>query len=333
MRRDKESFKMSPSFGDFATYGRFLSAANSNIGVGAFGDPCLHLSDDWSSLLRRIIPGGPFSALFASGRMMVPNGDFVTVGAYDAVNSANQVQVTFYGGSGVISVSRGSTVLLTTAPGQFPLSAYFWCSILFAVGAGAAGAVGVNIGSVNKVNLSGVNTQNTGRGYFDTVSYIGTGYLQHLLFDDTTGSYNNTYAPDQRVLGEFPNGAGASTQFTPYGNAANYLNAAASPPAPATDNNTGATVGLVDLYTVPGPSGVTSVSSVMISAIAAKTDSGARSLATVLRSGGVTASGVSVPLASSDTVQADVWEVDPSTSVPFIPSALAALQVGAEVSA
>jgi hypothetical protein len=133
-------------------------------------------------------------------------------------------------------------------------------------------------------------------------------------------------------LGFLPKANGDSTDYTPHGLASNYLNAANSPPN-LSDYNSSATVGAQDLYTGASQSGVAAVGAVQSSLIGALGGTGVRSQAAIIKSGSTIGAGAGMGLSISARAQFGLWETDPSTGVPFVPSALTALQWGGEVTA
>jgi hypothetical protein len=342
MLRDCESFRFSGNASDYWAYNRYYPPSGYNsISIttgGGTNDPCLYFGNNGvgvANICRRIVPGGPFSALGHSLRMLVGIGGVFSINAVDLVNGVNHCGVNFNGTSGVIQVYGPGGVLLTTAPGQFPINAYFWVEVLFTIGSGTSGSVKISLPSTT-INLTGVNTQNGSRALADTTSYTASNnynFVQHKVWWDTTGTRNNNFLGDRRVIGVLPTANGDTTQLTPVGLSTNYANAGQSAPNGA-NYNAGSTVGNGDLYKGASPSGVTAVAGVMVSLLGEKDDSGTRSAATWLKSGGTLASGATVPLASSYTTQSDIWETDPSTGVPFTPAALSApLQFGGKVAA
>jgi hypothetical protein len=346
MLRDMESFKMSPNITDYVTYGRLLAAfgETGNFGIhagGQDGDPYVLLSagfGDGSYITRRTIPGGPFTTL-TIGTRIAPDylGNITSILALDLVHNLTHVSVGFNGEIGSIIVSNSTGIILQTAPGQFPINALFHCEVQFTIGTGTSGSVIVRVQEIQKVNLQNVNTQNGGRGVIDTTRHIvagsGSCKVQHIYWADTTGPYNNAFLGDRRVYGGLPTAAGDTTQLTPVGGLTNFSNAGLAPPAPSTNYNVGGTVGNEDLYRVSSPTGVTGVNGAMVSAITHKDDSGPKSFAILLKSGGVIATGASIPQADGPTTQSDIFEVDPSNNLPIIPSALPLLQPGGKVSA
>lgn len=338
--RDVESYRFSPNYADFVTYNRFYQTTGYNtsqiVQNGYLGDPYLSFGSSGvgtANLLRRILPGGPFSTFGHSLRILVNKVASLQIWAYDLVNQKGHCYVQFNGSTGSITIGNSSGSLLTTNPGQFPVNALFWAQVMFVIGSGTSGAVYVKLPNTT-INLAGINTLNGTRALADTTQYVASYGANHILMHgvwwDTSGSYNNAWLPDSRVFGSVVNANGDENDFTPVGNSTNYLNVANYPPN-TNDYNQSATVGAIELYKGTSPSGVTSVAGVMLSSIMMKTDAGARSGAQIIKSGGTIQPGATVALPDSRNIQSDVFETDPSTNAPFVPSALPLLQRGVKL--
>lgn len=339
MLRRIESFTMSPNFGDYETYGRISYTNGGNWGINQNGPGGRrYLSQVYNNtqstqyLQWPIIAPNSFSILGHSFRVYVPVGTVNRIEFHDAVNGNAQVVVTFNGNNGVVGISSATT-LFTSNLSQFPIGAWFWVEIMVTVGTGTSGAVSVRLPSTS-INISGVNTAPSNRPYVDLTAnnLSGSGYFMDMHWWDTTGSYNNTFLGDRGTLGFLPTANGDTNQYAPNGQTSNYLNAASNPPNSA-DFNASSTVGAVELYKGASASTAISVGGVQASLIGYKSDSGTRSQAVIIKSGGATASAGSQPLPDSAMTSFGIFEADPSTNVPFVPSALPLLQWGGEVTA
>lgn len=344
MIRDVESYGFSSSFNDYVTYNRFYAVVNYNstsiVRNGYLGDSYLSYGQGTSgyvpTLNRRIIPGGPFQTLGHTFRVLVNKNVNFKVSAMDLVNNIEHCYVQFNGQIGSITIGNSSGVLLNTNLLQFPINALFSAEVLFSIGSGTSGAVSVKIPNTI-INLTGVNTQNGSRGLMDTTRYSVTGFasgnphqIMHGIWWDTTGTYNNSWMGDRRVFGSKVNANGDENDFTPVGGTTNWGNVANYPPI-AADYNQSSTVGAIELYKGTSPTGVTAVAGAMVSSIMMKTDAGTRSGSNIIKSGGIIGAGTTIALPDSLNLQTDIFEIDPSTNAPFLPSALPLLQRGVKL--
>ena len=126
-----------------------------------------------------------------------------------------------------------------------------------------------------------------------------------------------------------PNGAGASTQFTP-SSGANYTTVDELPYS-ATDYVQSNTSGNRDTYTFSDLSNVGTIYGVQNNFIAKKTDAGSLSLKSAVKSGASVYYGSSAVLATNDATVSDTRSQDPNTSAAWTQSGVNALEAGFEV--
>jgi len=181
---------------------------------------------------------------------------------------------------------------------------------------------------------------NTPPTYFVTAgnsSYdVEDAYLDDLYLFDGSGSFNNTFAGIVKVETLLPNGNGTYSNMTGSdGNSTdNYLlvdNNASIPPS-TTEYVGSATEGDKDTYAMSDLSGTPTVIGVQTSVYAAKSDTGAKYMRTVIRSGSTDYTGTSKALADSVYVSIDEhYDSDPNTSSAWTYSGVNSLEVGQEV--
>ncbi len=343
---DAGGWAFSTNISDYSNYGLYAGSFPYSGGSIQTNGP---LGDNW--YLNSVIGGGSITrtllaganSFFFGGRFMPSTNVGSTNGCYINFNDvlgSEQFHVVFLNGTpGSISVYRGGT-LLGTANAVVYVNGAVWSWVeVGATISSTVGTVTVRINGVTVISLTNVNNQGSATS-LTTVqqwSYIGGGNggigMQHWYFCDNSGGAPwNTFLGDVRVSGAFPTGAGSSTQFTPNGLASNYLNAAKMPPAPTTDYNSGSTVGNLDLFTF-GTAPASIIYAVLAKVLAAKSDSGGRSIQTALKSGATTALGNSTALSTSFVQHSSVYETDPATSAQWTAAGYNALNGGYEISA
>ena len=243
---------------------------------------------------------------------------------------------------GTLQVTRNATVLGTTS---FVLSTGVVYFIEFkAVISDASGTAEVKVDGSSKLALTSQDTKNTANATANQI-LIGSGSgtlggnqdFDDLYICDGTGSApNNTFLGDVRVDALFPTGAGNTTELTRGGadSGANWSQVEETAPNSDTDYNEHATVGNKDDYSF-GDIAHTPVAifGVQILARAKKDDAGARSLATVTRSGGTDFDGATQALSTSYIYYSDIREVDPATSAAWTAANLNAANFGVKVAA
>ena len=115
---------------------------------------------------------------------------------------------------------------------------------------------------------------------------------------------------------------------------ANFDVAASIPPSPGAIFNSDATVGDQDTFNcAPMATNLSTVYGVHVKALGLKSDAGARSLQTVLKSGATTALGASTALSTSAGQLKTMYQTDPNTSAQWTQANVNAAKPGYKVSA
>lgn len=214
------------------------------------------------------------------------------------------------------------------------LAATSWYAVeIYVKVADSGGRVTVKVDGTTRVDFTG-DTKNGGTSSnLDLLRFAGNGVA--VLYDDlyvcdaTGSSPYNTFLGDVRVAPLIPSGAGNSTGMTP-STGANYTTQDERAYS-ATDYVTGSS-GQKDTYALGDlPSGVATILAVKAVVIAKKTDAGALSARTVVRSGSTDYVGSSVSLGTTDALLSTDYLTDPNTSSAWTTSNVNALQAGAEV--
>jgi hypothetical protein len=274
---------------------------------------------------------------FASNLEATATGALLTL--YDTSNAAPQVTLKAES-SGLLTVRRGSdsgTVLGTTSSAH-PIGA--WCYVeLKVLISGTVGTVDVQINGVNVLSLTGQNTKSTAAATADTIivnsavpTANGSGYTQNREIDDLyvcdgTGAANNTFLGDVTVQCVFPTGAGATTGWAHTGAATNWQAVSETPADDDTSYVSTSSVGAVDSY-AHGAVGAGTVFGVQLCLEARKTDTGARVIQPLVRSGGADSPGSMVPLSTSYQIYTDIRETDPNTGLAWTTSGINAAEIG-----
>jgi len=240
-----------------------------------------------------------------------------------------------------VQVLRAGTVLATSAP--ISASGNEWAYLeMKAKIDDATGTIEVRNYGVPIITLSGVDTRNGGTAAVtDRVSLLTIGHSPSTKYDDfyicdTNGAVNNdflaTTTTNPRVFDLFPNGNGDSVDFTP--NTGTNWQAVDDD---GSDNDStyvgGDTVGNKDLYTLNDLAGISGdILGVVQWASWRKDQDTPRSVALVLKSGGVESNGPSVLLTKTYTPSSRALETDPATGAAFSNlAAINAIQIGQKV--
>ena len=214
------------------------------------------------------------------------------IALYD--DSTNQVDL-YLNANGKISVRRNTTVLATST-NSINGNTYYYFEITATIDNAGSYQVWVNDVSWIDDGAGGPksgDTQNTANASANVVSLTvpAASYLDDLYINDATGGVDDGRWGDVTILSKFPNGNGATNNFTGQDadSTDNYLNvdeAATDFPDEATYNESG-TIGHIDLYAMQDLTGYTdgthSVMGVQVCVVAKKTDTGVKTMCTEVR--------------------------------------------------
>lgn len=191
----------------------------------------------------------------------------------------------------------------------------------------AAGSFTVRLNEAVIMSGAGVNTRATANSWADGValgngSAGGRGY--HAVFSDfyvcdLTTANNNDFLGDCRVDALLPNGVGASSAWTPNGAATGWQSTNQNPPD-GDATYAGTTVaGNRDTYTFTDlPSAAGTVKGIQVVLDARKDDAGTRTIAPVIRQGGVNYDGlVAQPMGLTYYELQFPYDVNPATAAAF----------------
>lgn len=323
------------------TEGVYAEASNVfslNTSNPRTGTHCLQMYG--SSTLRRVL-GGAKTTVGVGLALYLPvlpttNDSQRVVEFRDAANTA-QISIGVQS-TGVIYARRGTmnggTLLGSSASPAVTAEAYnhIECLVFFSQ---TVGSIEVRVNGVTVLSLTGQDTCATANVECSQVVLaggIGGGAPSNQLLDDVfaydeTGSYNNTFIGDRRVLTLFPNANTATADWTAVGAASGYECIDEASPDDDTTYITSSTVndtsefGLQDL-----PAGVSTISGVVMVERARKTEAGAANTQVSVVSGASSTAGADKPLTEVYTYRHDVFEVDPASAAPFTPSEVDALK-------
>ena len=322
-----------------------------SIETGRFGyGQCLHFFGTGFTVpslsMVRILGVAPSQGYMGFAYKWEPTSiGYPYVAFFDAVNGAPCFSVSFHA-LGVIRVWRGypftGTLLITSNPGSFTQSQWFYCEVGGTVDS-TAGAVEVRINTQPVIQLVSSNTNGTGRGAFDSISIggqpisgPGSNYefrIDDLYFNDTSGSVNNGFLGNVRVKSQFTASAGDSTQFSIGGTAPaptnwqSVLNTLLDDSKFVYDLN----VGDKDLYHVQAIINSPLVHAIQVSGGYSMDDSTQRIARNIIKSGTTLSEGSDHYVNQNPTMYRDIWEINPDTGVSFTGAEANSLQIGPKV--
>lgn len=304
----------SPRFG----YGRYWQDQNGGTGSVAITASSLVTV----GVALRFVNSGPLRIHFQADSGATTH---VTIWCYD---------------SGMIEARLGSATSGTLLGSSRSLAAgNVWNYVEAQVSVADAGGtvkVRANGSSTNVIDFTG-DTKNAGTSTnIDRISLGPSGVSSDVDLDDfyilnSAGSTNTTFLGDVRICALSPNAAGFRTEMTAAGGTgANYEHVDEKPYS-TTDYVAGDTAGEGDLYNIESlPVTPTTIFAVQNNVIAAKDDSGTRSVKPMIRIGGTTYNGSTSVLSTAYDLFSTIYETNPNSGVAWTNANIDDLQIGAE---
>lgn len=311
------------AFGRNGTNGLFITDT-----AGGFG----YCRKVFSSTKTTLIAGVGFTPLDAS---LSGFATFGILGFDDAAVGGEQVCVYFNYSDMKLRVQRNGTVLAT---GTTTLMAGVAYHIEFkATIDSAAGAYTLRVNEIQELDASGVNTRGTGTnnsadsvrvGNIGGVVLLSIGYFDDFYCCDSLGGVNNDFLGDCRVQCLFPDGAGATTGWTPF-SGANYTNVDDTTPDNDTTYVSTGSAGTIDTYSMSDLAATTgSVKAVQTVIDARKDDSGTRTIAPVFHIGATDYVGSNQNIMTTYSMFLQQYDKSPATAVAWTVSEVNALNAG-----
>ncbi len=236
---------------------------------------------------------------------------------------------------GTLRVTRnGSTVTSGNSTYSVPIATWIYLEwkVTIANSIGASSCV-VRVNGSNIITVAtGQDLQNTSNASADSVVIGGSGGPTTFYYDDfyicnSSGSTNNDFLGDVKVLTIYPSGAGNSTDWTPSaGN--NYECVDETPGNEDTDYVSETSAGDHDTYAMGNITLTGTVLGIQTNLMAKKDDAGTKELAPTIRSGSTDYDGTTVSVNSSYRVHSEIWEEDPDTSAAWTDSGVNAMEFG-----
>lgn len=191
------------------------------------------------------------------------------------------------------------------------------------------GSIEVRVNEVTVLSLTGLNLGSTN---CEQVTFAGalSGFVDDVFCWDDTGSTNNTFIGDRKVITLFPSADTAVTDWVAVGATPDFecINEAA--PNGDTDYIVATPLSgpakLSEFDYTNLPAGVAAVNGVQIYTNALKTDAGASNVQVSVISGASVAAGTDNPLTTAYTYRMDMVENDPATGAPWTPAAVDAMK-------
>lgn len=190
----------------------------------------------------------------------------------------------------------------------------------------------VNGSATPDINITNADTSNSNNQAADSFQIQGDTvdfFFDDLVIADDTGS--QAFLGDYDVYTIYPDGAGASAQFTPSAGS-NWQNVDETPHDGDTTYNESLTVGHKDRFTMQDvPTDTDTIYAVQVGAFAKKTDTGARELNVLAYDGTTEGAGSDILIGTSYGWALGMFEDHPSGAAAWTESEVNSMEAGYEV--
>jgi hypothetical protein len=252
------------------------------------------------------------------------------------IRSGATTQVTLgVNASGFATVYRSTnagTLLGTAVVGPVTIGAYNFFELKTTIDPSAGTAV-VRINGVEVLNLSGVNTAQSGVASWDTFSLRctnnNTDYDDLYLLDSSGAAPCNDFLGDCRVDARYPTAEGAASAWTPFSGTDNALMVDETAPDDDTTYNSTPTVGATDTHVVqdaPVPGAL--LYGVQLCLSVKKSDAGTCSVAPVVRHSSVDYPGTAFNPGTAYAYNITPYGTNPGTSAAWTEADFNAAEFG-----
>lgn len=235
---------------------------------------------------------------------------------------------------GEIEVYRANTLLGTTTGASVGLNAWSYLEVKV-LSNDTTGTVEVRINGDTKLSLTGIDTKVGSNAYHDAVRFLGITAIGHSIDDvyilDGSGSANNNFLGDQRVVAIFPNAEGTTNDFTPSTGTDNSALVDEVAPNDDTDYVESSTVGHKDLYAYGNISGLGTIAGVQVNTDCRETDASDFNVITVVRSNVTESDDAGQALTASYLTKFRIVEQDPDTAAAWTEAGVNAAEFGVKV--
>lgn len=182
---------------------------------------------------------------------------------------------------GELRLVRGATTLGTTSGLNCAINTWYYIELEVKIH-DSTGSYELRVDTATVLNASSVNTQETSNAYTDEVriyaDYSTWHYYDDIYILDNTGSQNNTFLGNMKIIMISPNAVGDSTQFVPLSE--NNFENVDDGVIPDWDSTyvKSEVVGHKDLYNFTDQSNIAGIAGIEIIVDAKKTDAATKKL-------------------------------------------------------
>jgi len=231
------------------------------------------------------------------------------------------------GYEGKLRLYGNNTLLAESAPATY--RGRQWCYIEIKITFGNPGSYEVRVNTRTVMSGTG-RTRSTANNYANWVGWRGPGgdWIDDLYICDNTGTQNNDFLGDIKVVTIYPNADGTNAAWTPSSGTAHYAVVDEAPANDDTDYLYTSTVGATDTLNFEDITLTGSIRGILQLACIRKDDAGARSAALICRVVTTDYEGPDVSLGNSYTYLKQIRETNPATGSPWTVADINAAEFG-----
>ena len=235
--------------------------------------------------------------------------------------------------SGEIEVYRNTTLLGMTSGAGLLMGVWAYLEVKIKCSS-SAGTVDVRVNGVNRLSLTGQNTKN-GTDNYHNVAVIGCSnyfIIADVYVLDNTGSFNNDFLGNVKVVPLFPSSDTATLQWTPSTAGTHYTLVNETKDNDDTSYVEDATSGQVDLWGYQAAPSLGTIAGVQVNTTCRDTDANTFSLITRVVSGATISDDSAQAVNTTSYVSKQrIVATDPNSGVAWAASGLNAAQFGIKV--
>jgi hypothetical protein len=290
----------------------------ASIVGGRNGGSAMNMSNHNNNyIMAKALPAG---SSFVLGMAFKPNG--APGRLFSLYDNATGEQLQLHTDGSILQVRRGGGTLLASGTRVLTSGITYYVEFKFTIA--NAGSATVKIDTVTEISFSG-DTQQQAGATADRLYFWGGdnqnqsfGTMDDLYVCDQGGAQNNDFLGDITVQVLLPDGAGGHTQWTPNAST-NFSRVNNATPDDDTTYISDGTAGDRDTYTYGNLRPTTgTVLAIQPVPYARKDDAGVRTIAPVIRIGGVDYDQASLPnLSTTYQFLEEIVELSPATGVAF----------------
>lgn len=327
-----ESFDWTTAAADVNTRYNVSSGGGAILTPGRFGGNCIEEGSTANTSYQ--LKNGPFGPRLVSGFNFFSNNliSFPIWEYWDGLFGSGgiaQVSLCFNAGSNHLEVRQGNNgALIATGTKVLLVNTWYWIEFDVLIGAGATGSATVAIEGANDIVVAGVTTQQSGAAQATHIMWLGCG--NPVQFDDMYVKDTAGIIGPAKVTLQKPASDGAVVNWTPSSGVTHFNLVNEVPPDGDTSYVSTATAGTQDLYNFqPLPAAPQTIFTVQVSLYARKDDAAARSIATLVRSGGLVFVGATQTVSSTySDFYTQIYDQDPNTAAAWTFAGFNAAQFG-----